>query len=92
MCAVIHRLADASILLNEQNAGTFSGLAATEVKKLRDYQGNQTPLTGFIQQYGRRCIEEDLLRLKQGAVSSTELKNTKAFEHLVDRVLTVWEL
>jgi len=89
---LIHRLADASILLNEQNAGTFSGLAATEVKKLRDYQGTQTPLTGFIKQYGRRCVEEDLLRLKQGAINSNELKNTQAFEHLVDHVLTVWEL
>lgn len=89
---LINRLSDASYLLNEQKAGTFAGLAATEVQKLQEYQGKETPLTGFIQHYGRRCVEEDLLRLKQGAITSDELKNTEAFEHLVDRVLTVWEL
>jgi len=86
------RLSDAAYLLNEQKAGTFSGLAATEVVKLLDYEGPQSQLTGFIRHYGRRCIEEDLLRLKQGAQTSDELKNTAAFEYLVDRVLTVWEL
>jgi hypothetical protein len=87
-----HRLADASYLLMEQKASTFAGLAATEVQKLLAYQGVETPLDGFIKHYGRRCVEEDLLRLKQGAQSASELQNSEAFEHLVEAVLTAWEL
>jgi hypothetical protein len=86
------RLSDAAYLLHEQKATTFASLAATEVQKLLAYQGIEAPLDGFIKHYGRRCIEEDLLRLKQGAQTSTELKNTETFEHLVDTVLTTWEL
>ncbi len=87
-----NRLADSAYLLNEQKANTFACLAATEVQKLLAYKGIETPLEGFIKHYGRRCIEEDLLRLKQGAQTSVELKNTETFEHLVDTVLTAWEL
>lgn len=87
-----NRLADAAYLLHEQKANTFASLAATEVQKLLAYKGIETPLEGFIKHYGRRCIEEDLLRLKQGAQTSSELKNTETFEHLVDTVLTAWEL
>jgi hypothetical protein len=89
---LIQRLSNAAFLLNEQKASTFAGLAATEVVKLQEYQGPETELSGFIRHYGRRCVEEDLLRLKQGAQTSDELKNTVAFEYLVDRLLTVWEL
>lgn len=89
---LIARLADAAYLLQEQKATTFAGLAATEVQKLLAYQGKETPLSGFIRQYGRRCVEEDLLRLKQGAQSGSELQNSAMFEHLVDAVLDVWEL
>jgi hypothetical protein len=89
---LIQRLADSAYLLHEQKANTFASLAATEVQKLLVYQGIETPLDGFIKHYGRRCIEEDLLRLKQGAQTSSELKNTETFEHLVDTVLTTWEL
>lgn len=87
-----NRLADSAYLLNEQKAHTFASLAATEVQKLLAYQGIETPLEGFIKHYGRRCVEEDLLRLKQGAQTSPELKDTETFEHLVDTVLTAWEL
>jgi hypothetical protein len=89
---LIRRLSDAAYLLHEQKATTFASLAATEVQKLIAYHGIEAPLDGFIKHYGRRCIEEDLLRLKQGAQTSTELKNTETFEHLVDTVLTTWEL
>jgi hypothetical protein len=89
---LINRLADSAYLLQEQKAATFSGLAATEVQKLLAYQGIDTPLEGFIRQYGRRCVEEDLLRLKQGAQSGSELQNSDRFEHLVDTVLSAWEL
>jgi hypothetical protein len=89
---LINRLANAAYLLNEQKTGTFAGLAATEVLKLQAYEGEETPLTGFIRHYGRRCVEEDLLRLKQGAQTSDEMKDTAAFEKLVEHVLTVWEL
>lgn len=89
---LLNRLADASYLLMEQKASTFAGLAATEVHKLLAYQGPETPLDGFIKHYGRRCVEEDLLRLKQGAQSTSEFQNSEAFEHLVDAVLSAWEL
>lgn len=89
---LISRLADSAYLLMEQKATTFAGLAATEVQKLLGYQGLETPLDGFIKHYGRRCVEEDLLRLKQGAQTTTELQNSEAFEHLVDAVLSAWEL
>lgn len=89
---LINRLADASYLLMEQKATTFAGLAATEVHKLMAYQGSATQLDGFIKHYGRRCVEEDLLRLKQGAQSTSEFQNSEAFEHLVDAVLSAWEL
>jgi hypothetical protein len=87
-----NRLADAAYLLHEQKATTFASLAATEVQKLLAYEGFDTPLGGFIKHYGRRCIEEDLLRLKQGAQTSTELQDTETFERLIDTVLTTWEL
>lgn len=89
---LIYRLADSAYLLYEQKASTFASLAATEVQKLEQYQGMDTPLEGFIKQYGRRCIEEDLLRLKQGAQSSSALQDPQLFEQLVDRVLSSWEV
>lgn len=90
---LIHRLSDAAYLLNEQKTYTFAKLAATEVQKLKAYQGVETTLDGFIRHYGRRCVEEDLLRLKQGALASAELQNnSETFEHLVDAVLSAWEL
>lgn len=89
---LINRLADSAYLLMEQKASTFAGLAATEVQKLVHYKGIESELDGFIKHYGRRCVEEDLLRLKQGAQTSPELQNSEAFEHLVDAVLTAWEL
>jgi hypothetical protein len=89
---LINRLADSSYLLSEQKAHTFASLAATEVHKLQHYQGPETKLDGFIKHYGRRCVEEDLLRLKQGAQTTPELQNSEAFEYLVDAVLTAWEL
>lgn len=89
---LINRLADASYLLMQQKATTFAGLAATEVHKLLAYQGPETQLDGFIRHYGRRCVEEDLLRLKQGAQSASEFQNSAAFERLVEAVLSAWEL
>ncbi len=89
---LINRLADSAYLLSEQKAETFAGLAATEVQKLQAYEGPDSPLTGFIRHYGRRCVEEDLLRLKNGAQEGEVLQNKDAFEHLVDYVLTTWEL
>lgn len=90
---LIDRLSDAAYLLNAQKANTFSALAATEVKKLVDYRGIDTPLHGFIKQYGRRCVEEDLLRLRQSATGTqSPLQNPEIFEQLVDAVLSAWEL
>ena len=89
---LINRLADAAFLLKEQKAHTFAGLAATEVQKLQAYQGPQTPLTGFIKHYGRRCVEEDLLRLKQGSQQGDGFPSRETFARLVDQVLKAWEI
>lgn len=89
---LMHRLADAAYLLNEQQATTFASLAATEVQKLKDYKGMDTELHGFIKHYGRRCIEEDLLRLKQAALTDNAMTNNQLFERLVNKVLEAWEI
>lgn len=89
---LIHRLANASYLLNEQKATTFAGLAATEVQKLLAYQNEETPLNGFIRHYGRRCVEEDLLRLKQGAHIGDTFPSKETFDRLVSHTLKVWEV
>lgn len=89
---LIRRLADSAYLLHAQQANTFSALAATEVQKLRRYENAETPLSGFIRQYGRRCIEEDLLRLKRGTQKGGALQNLVMFEHLIDTVLMAWEV
>lgn len=87
---MIQRLEDAAYLLHCQNTQTFSKLAATEALKLQNYkpgssQDKDDPLKhGFIRQYGRRCIEEELLRLKQLAEADT-IK-------IVDTVLETWEV
>ena len=90
------RLADAAYLLHQQKANTFASLAATEVQKLLDYQGMDAPLNGFVKYYGRRCIEEDLLRLRQnaagGSLGSATGQNNPMFEHLVETVLKTWEV
>lgn len=86
------RLADSAYLLQEQKALTFSGLAATEVGKLLAYHGEDTPLEGFIRQYGRRCVEEDLLRLRQGSLQELAPGNRDVFDRLVNHVMAVWEL
>lgn len=84
---LIQRLADAAYLLHDQNAKTFCTLAATEVEKLCRYDPAQNyPLDGFIKQYGRRCVEEVLLRLKQsGRVPAQTVP-------LIDHVLTLWDI
>ncbi len=62
---LIQRLAESAYLLHHQNANTFATLAGTEVKKLLNHdQSCPMPLTGFLKQYGRRCVEEYLLRLQ----------------------------
>jgi hypothetical protein len=86
------RLADAAYLLQEQKALTFSALASAEVGKLLDYEGEDTPLDGFLRQYGRRCVEEDLLRLRQGSLQGLEAGNREVFERLVSHVIATWEL
>ncbi len=82
---LMHRLADVAFLLQQQQAHTFSKLAAAEVIKLSQYTDTM-PLSGFIRQYGRRCIEEYLLKLKQ----ETPLSDTQ--QAFVDQVLTAWEV
>jgi hypothetical protein len=83
------RLADAAYLLQAQKATTFSALAATQVGKLLSYEGEESEIDGFIRHYGRRCIEEDLLRLRQ---ETPQFKDCPYFSQLVESVMNAWEL
>ncbi|MBY0450694.1 MAG: hypothetical protein K2X01_08740 [Cyanobacteria bacterium] len=83
----VQRLADAVVLLNCQESKTFAGLAATEVMKLIEYPAEQEDAvlkTGFVQQFGRRCVEEYLLRRKQKATEEEQVLLTPAIEKLLD--------
>ena len=67
---IVQRLADTAFLLNTPDTKTFASLAATEVMKLVNYssEDEQKVLNvGFILQFGRRCIEEQLLKMQQQA-------------------------
>jgi hypothetical protein len=85
---LIHRLANAAYLLHCQKTQTFASLAATEVHKLITHEPTDPAAlsTGFMRQYGRRCIEEELLRLKQQPQAPDHLMV------LVDSVLKAWEV
>jgi|GEM_PF-1422001 len=83
------RLADSAYLLQAQRALTFSSLAATQVQVLMSYNTEDADCSSFLKQYGRRCIEEDLLRLRQEAVP---FKNNALFTQVVERVINTWEL
>lgn len=84
---LIGRLADTAVLLDRQNAETFRTLAATEVVKLLNYDPAQVyPLDGFVKQYGRRCVEEYLLRLKY------EGKTPASLNPQIDHVIAQWSV
>lgn len=61
-----NRLAQAAYLLKQQDANTFASLAATEVLQLDALNLDSTLSlkSGFMLYYGRRCVEEALLRFK----------------------------
>lgn len=81
------RLQQSAYLLHAQEVKTFSMLAATEAVWLSQYDpSRQIPLSGFMRQYGRRCIEEDLLRLK------LDSEDSKALVPYIEHVLSAWEL
>lgn len=75
------RLADAAYLLDQQQTQTFCSLAATSSLMLSTYE-TTTPLVGFCRQYGRRCVEEALLRLPSGTLP----------EPLLQGVLNAWDV
>ncbi len=86
---LIARLADSAYLLDTPETKTFSALAATEVMKLISYeeQDEQKVLNiGFIRQFGRRCIEEHLLRMKN------EPDAPEGLETLVAHIMKAWEI
>lgn len=86
--SMLTRLAHAAYLLQCLKTITFSKLAATEVVKLlaEDWETSGALQNGFIRQYGRRCVEEELLRLKQ------QHPETEALTKRVDYVLDQWDL
>ncbi|MDX2084280.1 MAG: hypothetical protein SFZ03_02700 [Candidatus Melainabacteria bacterium] len=83
---LIPRLTEAAYLLHCQEIHSFSQLAASAAVQLRQEVDNQklveTP--GFLQQYGRRCVEEELLRVKEQLNLPSELRE------LVGRLLARW--
>lgn len=84
---LLRRLADAAFLLNCQGLHSFCAMAATEVLKLVSYGTvEDLPHVGFIRQYGRRCVEEELLRLQQGA------DGLPGMAPLLAAVLTAWQV
>lgn len=89
------RLADTAYLMHCQGMETFSTLAATEVVRMlasEDPSKNSPPQNSteasdaFTLQYGRRCVEEYLLRLKHKPDISTRLST------YIDFVLAEWEV
>ena len=66
---LIHRLVEAAYLMDCQGTLTFRNLAATEAQKLTDVTDPKQLLTGFTRSYGRRCITEELLRLRSGSMN-----------------------
>ncbi|MEB3286387.1 MAG: hypothetical protein VKJ04_02670 [Vampirovibrionales bacterium] len=83
-----NRLAQAAYLLKQQDAHTFASLAATEVIQLDSLDLNSTIAlkSGFMLYYGRRCVEEALLRFKH---------DTQCPAHLlpyIDHVLSAWQV
>lgn len=83
---LIHRLTEAAYLLHCQNTRTFRNLAATEAYKLKTLQDPETLLEGFTRAYGRRCIAEELLRLRTGS------SNYERLSAIVDALLERWKL
>jgi hypothetical protein len=85
----ISRLANCAYLLHCQQTNTFSTLAATEVVRLLTTHPEEPSLyeSGFVRQYGRRCIEEELLRsIQEGRLN----KEGTAFAEWVQTLIQGW--
>ncbi len=85
LALLTQRLAEAAYLLDCQSTHTFRNLAATEAFKLQSAESAEARLTGFSRAYGRRCVAEELLRLRMGSASYDQLTP------LVDTALTRWK-
>lgn len=82
---LINRLIETSYLLNCQNTHTFRNLAATEADKLQSISDDSAQLlTGFTRAYGRRCISEELLRLRTGNSSYDRITE------VIDKLFSLW--
>jgi hypothetical protein len=85
----ISRLANCAYLLHCQQTNTFATLAATEVVRLLTTHPEEASLydSGFVRQYGRRCIEEELLRsIQEGRLN----KEGTAFAEWVQTLIQGW--
>lgn len=80
------RLSEAAYLLNMQNTNTFRNLAATEAYKLRTVGDRHLLLPGFMRHYGRRCVGEELLRMRIGSATYEQLTP------IVDALLDRWKI
>jgi hypothetical protein len=82
---LVNRLKDAAYLLHSQSTHTFRNLAATEAYKLETATDSEQLLMGFILSYGRRCVAEELLRLRTGS------PNYDRLSPVVDGLLDKWK-
>ena len=87
---LIRRLAESARLLGLcDDTRPFAVLAATEAIKLTGYRPeDETSILnmGFIRQFGRHCIEEKLLRMRQ------EKTLPEALNPAVEALLSAWDL
>lgn len=92
----ISRLANCAFLLHCQQTNTFSRLAATEVVRLLNTHPNDEGLykQGFVRQYGRRCVEEELLRVVQQSHGPEHLPDHlhEKLTEWVNTLLQSWEI
>jgi hypothetical protein len=83
---MVQRLTEAACLLDNQQLATFRDLAATEAHRLSDAHMSAPDISGFMLAYARRCIVEDLLRLR------TAHPQADAMTCVIDTLCATWEV
>jgi len=90
---LVTRLMHLAYLFDREGTQTFAALAATEAMKLINYQPEDEVhvlRVGFIRQFGRRCIEEYLLRIKYGMDVATN--HHAELSRLTDALVSYWDV
>lgn len=84
---ILTRLQECAYLLHQQETPTFAVLAASECMTLQNNLDKTTPPSesGFLKQYGRKSVLENLLRLQQHASNSQ-------MQSILDTLKSHWNL